>query len=186
MALRSFEEYIASLQAMRPNIYKFDELIEDVTSHPATRNTVRGHGQAFRLAADPAERETFVTESHFDGAPVSRYLSLIRKPEEMYANSRLKRRMFQATGTCTGGRCVGWTALNSMWATTYDCDQQLGTDYHQRIENWLRDAQQRDITIAGALTDPKGDRTKTPSQQDDPDLFLRIVERREDGIVVRG
>ena len=36
------------------------------------------------------------------------------------------------------------------------------------------------------MTDPKGDRSKGPSAQEDPDLFLRIVERREDGIVVRG
>ena len=65
-------------------------------------------------------------------------------------------------------------------------DQELGTDYHQRLLTWLKDAQQRDITISGALTDPKGDRTKSPSQQDDPDMFLRIVEKRADGIVVRG
>ena len=50
----------------------------------------------------------------------------------------------------------------------------------------MRDAQAHDITISGALTDPKGDRTKTPSLQDDPDMSLRIVEHRNDGIVVRG
>lgn len=73
-----------------------------------------------------------------------------------------------------------------MFATTFDMDKELGTDYHQRLSTWLKDAQARDITIAGALTDPKGDRTKSPSQQDDPDMNLRIVEKREDGIVVRG
>jgi 4-hydroxybutyryl-CoA dehydratase/vinylacetyl-CoA-Delta-isomerase len=104
----------------------------------------------------------------------------------MYANSKMKRRMFQLTGTCTGGRCVGWTALNSAFCTTWEIDQKLGTDYHQRFLNWLKNAQAGDITIAGALTDPKGDRTKPPSAQDDPDMSLRIVERRDDGIVVRG
>jgi 4-hydroxybutyryl-CoA dehydratase/vinylacetyl-CoA-Delta-isomerase len=186
MALRSYNDYIDSLKKMRANIHKFDELIEDVTAHPATRNTVEGHSKSYRLYNDPAEKEIFTTTSHLNGEPISRYLSVIRDPEDMYANSRMKRRMFQLTGTCTGGRCVGWTALNAMFITTYDMDQKLGTDYHQRLLHWLKDAQARDITIAGALTDPKGDRTKTPSTQDDPDLFLRVVEWRDDGIVVRG
>lgn len=186
MALRSYNDYIDSLKSMRPNIYKFDELIEDVTTHPATRYTVEGHSKSYRLYDDPQEKEILTTTSHITGQPISRYLSVIRSPEEMYANSRMKRRMFQLTGTCTGGRCVGWTSLNAMFATTYEIDEKLGTDYHQRFLRWLRDAQERDITIAGALTDPKGDRTKTPTMQDDPDLFLHIVEKRDDGIVVRG
>lgn len=186
MALKTYEEYIASLKAMRPNIHKFDELIEDVTTHPATRLTIEGHAKSFRLYDDPKEKEILTMASHLTGEPISRYLSIIRSPEDMYANSRLKRRMFQLTGTCTGGRCVGWTALNAMFATTYEMDEKLGTDYHKRLVAWLEGAQKRDITIAGALTDSKGDRTKTPSAQEDPDMSLRIIERRDGGIVVRG
>jgi len=186
MALRSYQQYIESLKAMRPNIYKFDKLIEDVTTHPATRRTIEGHSKSFRLYEDSEEKEILTTTSHLTGELISRYLSIIQTPEDMYANSRMKRRMFQLTGTCTGGRCVGWTALNSMFVTTYEMDEKLGTDYHRRLLDWLHKAQVNDITIAGALTDPKGDRTKIPSQQDDPDMSLRIVERRNDGIVVRG
>jgi 4-hydroxybutyryl-CoA dehydratase/vinylacetyl-CoA-Delta-isomerase len=36
------------------------------------------------------------------------------------------------------------------------------------------------------MTDPKGDRSKGPSEQDDPDMFVHVVERRPDGIVLRG
>ena len=46
--------------------------------------------------------------------------------------------------------------------------------------------QEKDLTVDGAMTDPKGDRTLAPHQQADPDLFLHITERRPDGIVVRG
>lgn len=186
MALKTYEEYIESLRKMRPNIYKFDELIEDVVTHPATRNTVEGHSKTFRANSDPRERETLTTTSHLTGEPISRYLSIIMSPEDMYANSRMKRHMFHLTGTCTGGRCAGWSALNSMFITTFEMDAKLGTDYHRRFLAWLTDAQKRDITISGALTDPKGDRTKSPSMQDDPDMNLRVVERRADGIVVRG
>ena len=73
-----------------------------------------------------------------------------------------------------------------MWSTTWDIDQELGTDYHERLKAWLVSAQERDITLAGALTDPKGNRRLGPSKQADPDMYLRIVKRRPDGIVVRG
>ena len=59
MALRTYDDYIDSLKKMRPNIYKFDELIEDVTTHPATRNTVEGHSKSFRLYDDPEFRDIF-------------------------------------------------------------------------------------------------------------------------------
>jgi len=184
--LKTPEEYKESLRRLRPNIHKFGELIEDVTTHPATRRTVEGHAQIFAAQNDPELKDIVTTTSHLTGEEISRYLSIIRSPEDMYANSRMKRLIFHLTGTCTGGRCAGWTALNSMWATTFDMDREQGTNYHERLRRWLRSAQEQDITVAGALTDPKGDRTKAPHQQTEPDMHLRIKERREDGIIVSG
>jgi len=186
MALRTYDDYLASLKKMRANVYKYDELIEDVTVHPATERTVRGHGQSYKLAFDEKMKDKVTTTSHLTGEPISRYLSIIQTPEDMYANVDMKRMMFQVTGTCTGGRCVGWTSINAMFATSFDIDKDLGTDYHQRLINWLKEAQAKDITIAGALTDAKGDRSKKPSQQEDEDVFLHMVEKKDDGIVVRG
>ena len=171
---------------MRPNIYKFGELIKDVTTDSATKRTIEGHAQIFDAAQKPEFKEILTTTSHFTGEPISRYLSIVQGPEDMIANVRMKRLMFNLTGTCTGGRCVGFNAINAMWATSYEIDKEMGTEYHKRLQTWLQDAQKRDITLAGALTDAKGDRSKTPSQQCDPDLSLRVVEKRKDGIVVRG
>jgi 4-hydroxybutyryl-CoA dehydratase/vinylacetyl-CoA-Delta-isomerase len=184
--MRTSKEYKASLQKMRPNVYKFGELIKDVTTHPMTRRTVEGHAQIFDAAQQPEYKDILTTTSHLTGEPVSRYLSIIQGPEDMIANVRMKRLMFNLTGTCTGGRCVGFNAINAMWATTYDMDKEFGTTYHERLRTWLVQAQKQDITLAGALTDPKGDRSKPASQQCDPDLSLRVVERTKDGIVVRG
>jgi len=186
MALRTYDQYLQSLQKMRPTMYKFDELITDVTTHPATRRTVEGHGWSYKGAFDRDLRDRFTTVSHLTDEPISRYLSIIRTPEDMYANCDMKRLMFHLSGTCTGGRCAGWNAINAMFITTWEMERDLGVDYHQRFLDWLKGAQAADITIAGALTDPKGDRTKKPSQQDDKDMFLHVVEKRDDGIVVRG
>lgn len=186
MVLRTTEEYKESLRRLRPNIYKFGELIKDVTTHPATKGTVEGHAQIFAAALDPEYEALLTTTSSLTQQKVSRYLSIMESADDAIANCKLKRLIFNLTGTCTGGRCGGWTAINTMWATTYDMDQALGTDYHQRLREWLKQAQVNDITISAAMTDPKGDRSLPPHQQTDPDMNLHVVDVRDDGIVVRG
>jgi 4-hydroxybutyryl-CoA dehydratase/vinylacetyl-CoA-Delta-isomerase len=180
------EAFKDSLRRLKPNIYKRGKLIEDPVEDPATRRTVEGHAQIFEAAQDPRYQEIVTTLSHLTGKRISRYLSIIRSPEDQIANSRMKRLMFQLTGTCTGGRCAGWATMNAMWSTTWDIDHDRGTDYHERLKAWLIDAQERDITVAGALTDPKGHRRLPPSKQSDPDMYVRIVKRLPNGIVVRG
>ena len=53
MALRTRREYLKSLRALRPNIYKFGELIEEVMTHPATRLIVESRARSFDVARDP-------------------------------------------------------------------------------------------------------------------------------------
>ncbi len=180
------DEFKASLRALKPNMYKRGQLIEDPVEDPVTRRTIEGHSQIFEAGRDPRYQDVVTTISHLTGKRISRYLSIIRSPEDQIANSKMKRLMFQLTGTCTGGRCAGWAALNAMWSTTWDIDHDLGTHYHQRLTDWLIGAQERDITLSGALTDPKGQRRLGPSKQPDPDMYLRIVKRTPEGIVVRG
>jgi 4-hydroxybutyryl-CoA dehydratase/vinylacetyl-CoA-Delta-isomerase len=184
--MKTSKEYKESLKKMRPNIYKFGELIKDVTTNPATKRTIAGHAQIFDASQKPEYKEILTTKSSLSGKQVSRYLSIISSAEDMIANVRMKRLMFNLTGTCTGGRCAGFNAINAMWAATFDMDKNLGTNYHKRIQEWLKDAQKRDITISGALTDPKGDRSKPPTLQKDPDMSLHIVEEQKEGIIVRG
>ncbi|MCJ2511775.1 MAG: 4-hydroxyphenylacetate 3-hydroxylase [Candidatus Thermoplasmatota archaeon] len=184
--LKSPEEYRKSLKEMRPNVHKFGELIEDVTTHPATKRTVESHSRIYALAIDAEYEDILTTDSPLTGEKVSRYLSIMRSAEDMIANTKIKRLLFNVTGTCTGGRCGGWNGINAMWPTTFDLDAKAGTDYHERLKEWLAQAQRNDITMSVALTDPKGNRTLRPSEQDDPDMSLRMVERRDGGMVVRG
>jgi 4-hydroxybutyryl-CoA dehydratase/vinylacetyl-CoA-Delta-isomerase len=183
---RTAEDFKASLRRMKPNMYKRGKLIADPVDDPVTRRTVQGHAQIFEAARDPRYQDLMTTTSHLTGKRISRYLSILRSPEDQIANSKMKRLMFQLTGTCTGGRCAGWAALNAMWSTTWDIDHDLGTDYHARLTAWLIDAQERDITLSGALTDPKGQRRLPPSKQPDPDMYLHIVKRTPEGVIVRG
>ncbi|MDR2180707.1 MAG: hypothetical protein LBP21_10395 [Synergistaceae bacterium] len=184
--IRTREDYFASLKKMRANIHKNGEVIADVTAHPATKRTVESHARSLDLAGQPEYKDVYVTKSSLTGQEIMRFNSLMQSPEDMICNAKLKRLNYQTNGVCVGGMCVGWNALNVFWAVTHDIDRENGTDYHERLKKWILFAQERGLLVAGALTDAKGNRSLKPSQQSDPDVHVRVVEKRKDGIVVRG
>ena len=71
-------------------------------------------------------------------------------------------------------------------SSTYEIDEKYGTHYHENFKKFLVYVQDNDLTVDGAMTDPKGDRSKAPHEQADPDMYVHVVERRDDGIVVCG
>lgn len=186
MALKTREDYLKSLRKLRPNIYKFGELIEDVTTHPATKRTVESHCLSFDASHDPELADMYTTTSSITGEKIHRWTSMMQTSESLITNMKLKRQNYRRTGTCTGAVCVGWNAQNVLWAVTQEMDAELGTNYQERLEKWILNTQKEGLTVAGALTDAKGDRSKNPSQQEDPDVNLRIKEVREDGIIIHG
>ena len=186
MTIKTRDEYLVALRTLRPNIYKFGELIEDVTTHPATRRTVESHARCFDGAQDEELSKMYTTTSSFTGEPIMRWNSMMQDTGALIQNMKFKRQNYRRTGTCTGAVCVGWNAQNAMWAVTEEMDKKYGTDYQQRLKKWILRAQDLGLTVSGALTDAKGDRSKSPSQQADPDVNLRITEVRDDGIVIRG
>jgi len=186
MAIKTREAYLAALKTLRPNIYKFGELIEDVTTHPATKRTVESHARCYDAAHDPDLEKIYTTTSIFTGEKILRWNSMMQDEGALISNMQFKRQNYRRTGSCTGAVCVGWNAMNVMWAVTQDMDAEFGTDYQQRLKNWILRAEKEGLTVSGALTDAKGDRSKSPSQQAEPDANLHVTEVRNDGIVIRG
>jgi len=186
MALKTREDYLDALRKLRPNIYKFGELIEDVTTHPATMRTVESHCLSFDASHDPELSDMYTTTSVFTGNKVHRWNSMMQSLEDLIANMHIKRQNYRRTGTCSGAVCVGWNAQNTLWAVTQEIDAKYGTEYQARLKDWILQAEENGTPAAGALTDAKGDRSLKPSQQANPDVNLRIKEVREDGIVIHG
>ena len=187
MSVISKEKYLESLRKMKPNMYKFDELIKDVTTHPATRGVVKTHAHAFEMAEIPEKRELVVTTSHFTGEEVMRWTNPMWSKDELVMNMKFKRQMFLEAGNCQAGECVGWQMFNVMWAVAADTDAKHGTKYQERLKAYILKAQENGWVIAGALTDAKGDRSfGADAQPENQDAYVHIVEKREDGIVVTG
>ncbi|WP_461482449.1 4-hydroxyphenylacetate 3-hydroxylase N-terminal domain-containing protein, partial [Porticoccus sp.] len=83
-------------------------------------------------------------------------------------------------------RYLSHDALNGLYQSTWLTDANHGTDYHQRFLAYLHEVQDQDLTLGVAMTDAKGDRSLRPGQQENSDVYVHIVERRADGIVISG
>ena len=185
MALMTAAEYIESLRKLKTRVYMFGEKIDNWVDHPIIRPSINCVAMTYALAQNPEYADLMTAKSNLTGKTVNRFTHLHQSAEDLVKKVKMQRLLGQKTASCFQ-RCVGMDAFNAVYSTTFEIDEKCGTDYHNRFIEFLKMVQDKDLTVDGAMTDPKGDRSKAPHAQPDPDLFLHIVERRPDGIVVRG
>jgi 4-hydroxybutyryl-CoA dehydratase/vinylacetyl-CoA-Delta-isomerase len=179
----SGEDYIQSLRGRGLKVYFLGERIQEPVDHPVIRPSINAVAQTYELGVSHPDLAT--AWSHLSNRRVNRFLHVTESVEDVVRQNRMQRKLGQLTGTCFQ-RCVGMDAINSLYSVTFEIDRAQGTYYHQRFKDFLIRMQEANYVIGGAMTDPKGDRSKAPADQDDPDLFVRVVERRADGVVLRG
>jgi 4-hydroxybutyryl-CoA dehydratase/vinylacetyl-CoA-Delta-isomerase len=185
MALKTPEQYEDSLRALNLRVYLMGELVANVVDHPIIRPSMNSVKLTYALAQDPQYEDLMTATSHLTGNKINRFCHLHRSTDDLVKKVKMQRLLGQKSGACFQ-RCVGMDAINAVDSVTYEMDEKLGTKYHERFDKFLLMMQEDDLTVDGAMTDPKGDRGLPPHKQADPDLYVHIVERRADGIVVRG
>ena len=179
------EQYIESIKKMKMQIYMFGEKIENAVDNPILRPSLNSVKATYDLAQMPEYEDLMTTTSSITGEKINRFCHIHQSTEDLVKKVKMQRLLGQKTASCFQ-RCVGMDGFNAVYSTTFEVDKAYGTDYHKRFIEFMKFVQENDLTVDGAMTDPKGDRSLSPSKQADPDLYLRIVERRKDGIVVRG
>jgi 4-hydroxybutyryl-CoA dehydratase/vinylacetyl-CoA-Delta-isomerase len=185
MKIKTSKDYLDSLKALKPVIFYQGKRIKDVTTHPATAPHARAAAMTYSIANKKEFRELATATSHLTGRTISRFTHVHQNVEDLIKKVKLLRVLGQKTGTCFQ-RCVGFDGINAAYSVTYEIDQKFGTDYFERFKNWLVRIQDENLMVVGAMTDPKGDRSKSPADQPDPDQYVRVVDRRDGGIVIRG
>jgi len=183
--MKTGSEYTSSITGLAREVYLLGERVTDPVSHPMLRPSLNALEMTYKLAEESSAAELMHARSAFDGNEINLFCSIHVSTEDLVRKVKALRLLGQKTGTCFQ-RCVGWDALNAISSVTYEIDQAKGTNYYKRFLGYLKYVQENDLVLNGAMTDVKGDRSKRPSEQTDPDLFLHIVERQQDGIIVRG
>jgi len=182
MGIMTSEAYLASLAKQKPVVYIGGEKIHDVVHSPYFRISLEEMCKFYDWANDERTAADFTFRSHLIDDRVSFWTHLRETPEDV-------RRMIEVMKAQNARHFCSMcmiTGLNVLWAVTYDIDRAKGTQYHERLKAFFRELQTNDFRYCMGVMDPKGDRSLAPSAQADPDLYLRVVERKTDGIVVNG
>lgn len=186
MGIRTAAEYLDGLRDNRV-VYFRGQLVPDVTQNPDILTNARHGALDYELQFDPGHRDLAVVYDSEMGEEIPRYYAIPRTADDL-----LKRREIIESASRTANsvipflKDIGSDAIFTLATVTPMVDTAYGTNYAARVEAWRRHIAHHDLSIAGAVSDVKGDRGRRPSAQDDPDMYVHIVERRTDGIVVRG
>ncbi|NOT54608.1 MAG: gamma-aminobutyrate dehydratase [Deltaproteobacteria bacterium] len=186
MGLRTPEQYKASLRDGR-EVYYRGELVQDVTTHPIIGIAVDHACIDYQMSEDPRYRDLAVMVDPQTKEPYSRYFHLPQNAEDL-----LKRSKLISASTREGATLVvlikeiGTDALFALHIVAEEMAKRGKPEYKERVQKYYQMCRDRDYGVAVAQSDVKGDRSLGPQGQDHPDYYLRVVEERSDGIVVRG
>lgn len=185
MSLKTGDEYVESIKSLGLKANLMGQKTGNLPENPLVEPSIRAVAATYDCAHHAATKPLFRVRSTISGEEINRFTHLHQSTEDLMNKVIMQRYCGNVTACCFQ-RCVGLDAANAVFSVTYECDREHGTDYHQRFRDYWSRIQLEDLVVDGAMTDPKGDRGKRPKDQTDPDLFLRVVERKPDGVVVRG
>ena len=184
MPLKTPEEYFESIK--RPvNLYMLGEKIKDFWNHPIIKPSINTVMKIYELAQKEEYKDLMTVKSSLTGEIINRFTHIHQSIDDLIKKVQMQRLIGQETGCCFQ-RCVGFDAANALYSITYEIDKKHGTNYFERFKKYWIEVQTQDLMVSGTMTDTKGDRSKRPKDQPDPDAYLHIVEENDDGIIVRG
>ena len=181
MALRTAAQFLAGLRDAR-EVYYRGERVTDVVDHPELGVAARHASIDFAMAHNPKFHDLAVRR---EGAEeYSSYFQVPRTSQDLLSRSKLIE-----AGTTEGATLVlliKEIGSDALFALQRVLGRSGDADGIQRVASFYRRCRDNDLAMAVAQTDAKGDRSKRPSEQSDPDMYVRVVEKRADGIVVSG
>lgn len=185
MAIKTKEEYIESLRGMQRNAFILGKRCDNIVDHPINKPAVNSIAESYVMASEEKSRDIASAVSHLTGEPVNRYNALNMSTQDLVMRGEMERMIgYRTAAGCP--RATGLDAINALYSIAFEIDEKHATQYLSRFKNWLTHMEENDCAVSGAMTDVKGDRSKRPAKQEDPDMYVRVIEEKTDGIVVRG
>src|SRR4030042_3844550 len=185
MPMITKEQYINSLKKLNLKVYMFGKPVKNITDNPIIKPSINSVALTYDLAQKEEYKDLMLARSSLTGEVINRFTHLHQNTDDLIKKIKMQRLLGQKCASCFQ-RCVGLDAGNALFCTTFEIDEKYGTNYHKNFTKFWEYVQKNDLTVDGATQDTKGDRSLPPSKQPDPDMYLRVIERRKDGIVVRG
>ncbi|MGF6312452.1 4-hydroxybutyryl-CoA dehydratase/vinylacetyl-CoA-Delta-isomerase [Bradyrhizobium sp. i1.8.4] len=182
--LMTAADYRESLRRYRPRVFVNGEAVASVADEPLLAPGVAGVGVTYDFAHRAEHAPIMTARQSTSGKTVNRMLHINESSQDLLYKLEAVRLVCRTSGCAQ--RYLTHDALNGLYQATRLTDDRHGTDYSQRFLDYLHEVQDQDLTLGVAMTDAKGDRSKRPGLQANPDVYVHIRERRPDGIVIRG
>ncbi|MGP6293816.1 4-hydroxyphenylacetate 3-hydroxylase N-terminal domain-containing protein [Caldiplasma sukawensis] len=179
------EDFIKSINDGRIIYYK-GKIVHSIAEHDELGPAVRHASLLYKWQNSP-EFSDLLVEKNSTYGEISAFLKIPENPEDL-----MKRFNLIYETTCMGRgsfniiQAIGSDAIFALMIVTALMDKKYGTKYYDRVMKFYRMVVERDAGMAVAQTDVKGDRSLRPGEQKDPDMYVRIVRKTDEGIIVRG
>jgi len=178
------KDYIQSIKDMKFELYIDGGKISDIYGHPQIRPAIDAVAATYDFAFRPDLKDQFLLQSNLTGETISRFQHMPQSTEDLMRKVSITRFANRQLGCCSF-RCAQ-NIFAPLLYITEKIDRDRGTHYHENALNWIKLMQKEDLLGCPAITDPKGDRRLQASKQPDPEMYLKVVEKSKDGIVLKG
>ena len=177
--------HIESLKDGR-SVYINGETVADVTSHAAFQNSVRSSARVYDLQADPKRTEALTFVSPGNGKRVSRAWQLPTSFGEMKSRREALEELARSHVGFMGRSPDHVASAISGQYMGLEVFQRHGKRYADNLAAYYEYARDNDLFLTYVIINPQGDRTKSPEEQIEPDLIMRVVDEDSEGLTVRG
>lgn len=185
MKIKNERDYFETLKKRKVKIHLQGKQVDDVTAHNITRPHCNCAGLTYSLGNILEYDDLLYATSHITGNKISRFTHIHQSTDDLVKKIKMLRLLGQKSGSCFQ-RCVGFDGLNAIYSVSYEIDEKYGTSYHQKFVEYLKYIQSENLMVIGAMTDAKGDRSLRPAEQKDKDSYVHIVDKKKNGVVIRG
>jgi 4-hydroxyphenylacetate 3-monooxygenase len=183
MTLMTGQQYRESLRDGR-RVWIEGEFVENVTRHPAFAGMIDAMAKVYDMQHDDRFRDALTFESN--GVRRGRFYKIPETRDDLVMRRHMTLAVLNEVSPVMdrfGDETV--TPLFVMYDRE-DLLNKFDRRYHQNVVRWIDKLQQTNLFMTSGNTDMKGDRSRQPYEQQDPDHYLRVVEESEEGIVVSG
>ena len=181
----SGDDYRESLRRLHPTVYVDGQLIESIADARVLQPGINALAVTYDFARDPAKAALMTAVQTTSGKTVNRMLHVNESAGDLLNKLEAVRILCQETGCAQ--RYVTHDALNAIAQVSARIDDARGsTEHRARFAAYLQHVQDEDLAVGIAMTDAKGDRSKRPHEQSNPDTYVHVVERNGKGIVISG
>ena len=185
MALMTPEQFEESLKNLKPRVFMNGKKVESILENRNTRTVVEANKASYEWALDPRYKDIMSCYSPLIDDVVNRYTHVSASTDDLVKKAEAGTFTAERLGTCIY-RCVGYDVFHALASTCWEMDRDLGTEYYPRFLEYLKMVQRKDLSVAGALTEPRGQRNQKTLDWPDPFLSMKVVDKNKDGIFVRG